>query len=127
VVVTADGALPVVQALLRWDPAWYAERELAERAALGFPPAARMASVTGAPDAVAELLALADLPPATEVLGPVPVERPGTDDLVERSLLRVPRSAGRALAAALHAALGVRSARKAPHPVRVEIDPLELF
>jgi len=127
VVVMADSGLPVVQALLRWDPAGYAERELAERAELGFPPAVRMASVTGTPDAVADLLALADLPSGTETLGPVPVERAGSEETVERSLLRVPRSAGRALAAALHAALGVRSARKAPDPVRVEVDPLELF
>jgi primosomal protein N' (replication factor Y) len=127
VVVTADTALPVVQALLRWDPATYAERELAERTELGFPPAVRMASVTGTADAVADLLALADLPEEAEVLGPVPVNRPGTEDELERSLLRVPRASGRALAEALHAAMGVRSARKAPDPVRVEVDPLELF
>jgi primosomal protein N' (replication factor Y) (superfamily II helicase) len=126
-VVTADGGLPVVQALLRWDPATYAERELAERAELGFPPAMRMASVTGSPDAVADLLALAQLPPEAETLGPVPVERPGSDAVVERVLLRVPRGAARSLAVVLHAALGVRSARKAAEPVRVEVDPLELF
>ena len=50
VVVVADGALAAVQALLRWDPAWFAARELAERRELGFPPAVRMASVTGAAD-----------------------------------------------------------------------------
>src|SRR6185295_13744249 len=55
VVVVADGSLPPVQALLRWDPAWLAARELAERRELGFPPAARIASLTGTPDAVAEL------------------------------------------------------------------------
>ena len=38
---------PAVQALIRWDPATFADRELAERAELRFPPAARMASVTG--------------------------------------------------------------------------------
>jgi primosomal protein N' (replication factor Y) len=42
-------------------------------------------------------------------------------------LLRVPRSDGRALAGALHAAAGVRSARKEAHPVRVEVDPAELL
>ena len=52
VVVVADGALAAVQALLRWDPAWFAARELAERRELGFPPAVRMASVTGAAEAV---------------------------------------------------------------------------
>ncbi|MEY3734623.1 MAG: hypothetical protein RL347_1982, partial [Actinomycetota bacterium] len=47
VVVTADAALPVVQALIRWDPAWLAARELAERRELGLPPAVRSATVTG--------------------------------------------------------------------------------
>ncbi|MER7475437.1 primosomal protein N', partial [Micromonospora sp. NPDC000018] len=41
VVVVADGALAPVQALLRWDAAWFAARELAERRELGFPPAVR--------------------------------------------------------------------------------------
>jgi primosomal protein N' (replication factor Y) len=123
VVVHADGAVPVVQALIRSDPAWYAQRELAERTALGFPPAVRMASLTGRPQAVADFLDLARLPASADVLGPVPVGSDGT----ERMLLRVPRSDGRALAGALHAAAGVRSARKEAHPVRVEVDPAELL
>lgn len=131
VVVVADGSLPAVQALLRADPDWYAERELAERRALGFPPAVRVATVTGAPDAVADLLAAAAVPDGTEVLGPVPAEpaRPGRGGgpEQERMLLRVPRRAGAELAAALHAAAGVRSARKAPDPVRIQVDPLDLI
>jgi primosomal protein N' (replication factor Y) len=122
VIVHADGAVPVVQALIRADPGWFAERELAERTALGFPPAVRMASVTGAPQAVADYLATAALPESADTLGPVPV---GED--AERMLLRVPRGDGRALAAALHAAAGVRSARKETAPVRVEVDPAELL
>ena len=57
VVVVGEHRLPVVQALVRWDPAGAAARELADRAALGFPPATRMASVTGSAGAVADLLA----------------------------------------------------------------------
>jgi primosomal protein N' (replication factor Y) len=122
VVVVADGALIAVQALLRWDPATFAARELSERRELGFPPAARMASVTGASDAVAELVGLAELPDGAETLGPVPV---GEE---ERMLIRVAsRTAGAALAAALHAAAGVRSARKADGALRVQIDPRELW
>ncbi|MQA24417.1 MAG: primosome assembly protein PriA [Micromonosporaceae bacterium] len=128
VVVVADGGLAPVQALLRFDPAWHAERELAERSSLGFPPAVRMASLTGAPDAVGELLSVAELPDGADVLGPVPL--PGRDDgeeSLERALVRVRRGAGPALAAALHAASGVRSARKARTPARVQIDPLDLL
>ncbi|MCW3817129.1 primosomal protein N' [Micromonospora sp. DR5-3] len=122
VVVVADGALAPVQALLRWDAAWFAARELAERRELGFPPAVRMASVTGAADAVADLLAGARLPDGAEVLGPVPA-----DEGRERMLVRVPRARAAALAEALHAAAGQRSARKAVDPVRLQVDPLSLF
>jgi primosomal protein N' (replication factor Y) len=122
VVVVADGALAPVQALLRWDPGWHAARELAERRELGFPPAARMASVTGSAGPVAELLAEAHLPPGHERLGPVPA---GPD--TERMLLRVPRGEAAALARALHEAVAVRTARKAAHPVRVQVDPHDLF
>ncbi|MFI5838772.1 primosomal protein N' [Catenuloplanes sp. NPDC051500] len=122
VVVVADGAIPAVQALLRWDPAWYAARELAERRELAFPPAARIASLTGPPDAVADLLETAHLPDEAELLGPVPA----ADDQ-ERMLVRVRRGASAALAKSLHEAAGVRSARKSPHPVRIQIDPHDLF
>jgi primosomal protein N' (replication factor Y) len=122
VVVVADGGLAPVQALIRFDPGWYAERELAERRALGFPPAVRMASLTGPAAAVADFLELVELPGGATLLGPVQISGD-----TERVLLRVTRSAGPALAAALHAAAGVRSASKATDPVRIRIDPLDLL
>ncbi|MBB2746061.1 UNVERIFIED_ORG: primosomal protein N' (replication factor Y) [Microbispora rosea subsp. rosea] len=121
-VVLADAAVPAVQALLRWDPVTFAERELDERAELGFPPAVRMATLTGPGAAVRETLAGAGLPSGAQVLGPVPVE-----DGLERAMVRVPRNLGSALARALKGASGVRSARKAPDVVRVNIDPLDLI
>ncbi len=122
VVVVADGSLAAVQALLRFDAGWLAARDLAERRELGFPPTVRMASLTGTPAAVADLLAAARLPEAAEILGPVPLPEDQ-----ERFLVRVPRSSGRALSDALRAASGVRSAKKAPDPVRIQIDPLEML
>ncbi len=132
VVVVADGSLVAVQTLLRWDPGWFAARELAERRELRFPPAARMASLTGTAEAVGELLDAARLPAGTEVLGPVPAGRTtlgaGADAAgPERMLLRVARSDAAALAHALHEAAAVRSARKAAAPVRVQVDPADLF
>ncbi|WP_370319032.1 primosomal protein N' [Actinoplanes sp. ATCC 53533] len=122
VVVVADGSLAPVQALLRWDPGWFAARELAERRELGFPPAARMASVTGKAEAVAEFLAAARLPEDVDLLGPVPA----ADDQ-ERMLLRVSRGRAAALARALHEAAAVRSVKKSPHPIRIQVDPAELL
>lgn len=116
VVVVADRALPQVQALVRWDPAGAAARELADRTALGFPPAQRFAAVEGTPEAVSDVLAAL---PLGEVLGPVP-HGDG-----ERAFVRVPRPQGAELAGALAKVLATRSARKA-EPVRVVLDPQTL-
>jgi primosomal protein N' (replication factor Y) len=88
-----------------------------------------MASVDGLPKAVAAFLDELELPPSGEILGPVPigdVDFNGQSEK-ERALLRVSRSDGRALAAALAATQAVRTARKEPDPVRVQLDPLELI
>jgi primosomal protein N' (replication factor Y) len=131
VVVGADASIPTVQALIRWDPDGHAARELADRAELGFPPATRMASLTGAPADIAELLSLSRVPDTAEELGTVPVignrNRDGQGDGDQtRLLLRVPRPDGPALAEALHAAAAVRSARKSGGAVRIALDPLQL-
>ncbi|HEX4289778.1 MAG TPA: primosomal protein N' [Trebonia sp.] len=127
VLVHADSGLAATQALIRWDPVTFAERELAERAELGFPPAVRMAAATGDAAAVASLLAGTD--PAFEVLGPVPVEHGAaaeTEDQV-RALIRASRARGAELARALQAAQAGRSARKEGGGVRVQLDPAELI
>ena len=121
VVVGADAGVPAVQALVRWDPAGFAARELSERRELGFPPAVRMAALTGVPAAIAELLDVARLPRAAEVIGPVPA-----GDDAERMLVRVPRTESAVLATALKDAAAVRSARKAAEPVKIVLDPYEL-
>ncbi|MET8758671.1 primosomal protein N' [Lentzea sp. NPDC004782] len=124
VVVIADSGLTPVQALVRWDPVWHAATELAARTELGFPPAVRMATVDGTPDAVNALLDELRLPPTGEVLGPVPL---GEDETRERALVRVARSEGRQLAAVLAEAQAVRTARKEQELVRIKLDPLEVL
>jgi primosomal protein N' (replication factor Y) (superfamily II helicase) len=127
VVVAADAAHPVVQALVRWDPAWLAERELADRRELGFPPVTRIAALSGSPAALTEFLGALRLPDDADLLGPVPEPpRPGQEGERERYLVRVPRQHGVALAHALTEVQGVRSARKVPEHVRVQLDPLDL-
>ncbi|MGY2076657.1 primosomal protein N' [Blastococcus sp. SYSU DS0828] len=127
VVVAADAGHPVVQALVRWDPGWLAERELADRRELGFPPVTRMASLVGSPAALGDFLAAARLPADADLLGPVPEPpRQGQEGERERYLVRVPRTEGAALAHALAEVQGVRSARKVPEHVRVQLDPLTL-
>jgi primosomal protein N' (replication factor Y) len=127
VVVAADAAHPVVQALVRWDPGWLAERELADRRELGFPPATRMASLAASPAALADFLEALRLPPGADLLGPVPEQpRPGQEGERERYLVRVQRGEGLALALALTEVQGVRSAKKVAEHVRVQLDPLDL-
>ncbi len=115
--VGAAAGLVPVQALVRWDPVGYAHQEAATRAELGFPPASRMAALEGDVRDIDALVAAADLPPEAELLGPVPVA-----DGVERLLVRVPRSEGAALAAALQVVTRLRSVAKEP-VVRVRLDP----
>ncbi|MBB5435752.1 primosomal protein N' [Nocardiopsis composta] len=137
VVVVADAREPAVQSLIRWDPAGFAERELAERRELGFPPAVTMASVTGEAAHVRELLDALALPPSAELLGPVPVEGPEAaapregrgrtpSGPVERALLRVPHRDAYALTAALKAAAAGRSARKDDNLAQIRVDPLHV-
>jgi primosomal protein N' (replication factor Y) len=141
VLVHADQALAATQALVRWDPVTFAERELAERAELGFPPTVRMAAVSGESAAVAGVIN--DMGMAFEILGPVPVEPPapqpgkqpgqqpgqhgGQPQEQARALVRAPRAEGAALAKALQAAQAGRSARKEGGGVRVQLDPAELI
>jgi primosomal protein N' (replication factor Y) len=124
VVLVAEGTTPVAQAFSRWDPVGFAGRELADRTAAGFPPAVRVATLTGPSEAVAELLHLADLPDHVDVLGPTTC--PGAEPPAVRVVLRTGRAHGAALAAALRSAAGVRSARKSAGAVRCQMDPVEL-
>ncbi len=107
---------PALQALVRWDPAGFAEREAAQRAEAKLPPAFRIATVTGEPGALDDALTLLGLPERVEVLGPVPV---GEES---RVVLRTPRGNGVALSRALGEMQRLRSARKL-QPVRVQVDP----
>ena len=119
----AVGDAPTLQALVRADPAGFAARELAGRAETHLPPTARLATVAGPDDVLAELATRA-WTPHTEILGPVPVD-PRTTDAGERLILRAPRREGAALAGALAELAAERSAAKQPG-LRIQVDPLSL-
>jgi primosomal protein N' (replication factor Y) len=121
VLAVGDPANPALQALVRWDPAGFAAREIDERRAAHLPPASRVATIAGDADQLGSFLAALRLPAGAEVLGPVP----DGDSTGLRYVLRVPRAAGSALSAALVSVQAQRSARKEPH-VRVEVDPVSL-
>ncbi len=131
VVVVGESAEPVLQALLRWDPAGFAQRELADRQSAHLPPASRLATITGSEEAVTSVVDSLRLPDGAEVLGPVPVDErvgppPATDEaLPVRVVVRVPRAHGAGLSRALVEMQGVRDAKKL-EPVRVQVDPVSL-
>ena len=88
----------VAQALVRWDHAGFARRELIERAELHLPPAWRVARLDGPVRGVESLLAQAEAD-GFEVLGPVapPPVHGQVAPSGTRALVRSPLTRGRAL------------------------------
>jgi primosomal protein N' (replication factor Y) (superfamily II helicase) len=121
VVAVGDPSVPALQALVRWDGAGFAARELAERRSARLTPAARTATITAAPDVLVEAMAALELPRGADILGPVAA---GQDS--SRIVLRIAPARGAALSRALQHLQAARSSRKLP-PVRVQVDPTELI
>ncbi len=124
VIAAGESSDRALQALVRVDPAGFAARELAERAEAHFPPAAKLITVEGGAEAVAEFAALCRPPTLTESLGPVDLPpSPADESGRQRLTLRAPLGAGAQLVRAVKEALGVRSARKSEGALRIRVDP----
>ncbi|MFT3969725.1 MAG: primosome assembly protein PriA [Micropruina sp.] len=121
VVVAGPASARAIQALVRLDPAGFAERELADRAEVGFPPATRLVSLEGGVQAVEDAVRAIHAETGVVPLGPVPVA-----DGEVRALLRTPLGAGRALVAAAKAVQIRRTAHKEDGSLRVRVDPAVL-
>ena len=127
VVAVGEPSEPSLQALVRWDPAGFAHREMTERQSAHLPPASRLATIAGPEEDVEQAVTMLELPPGAEVLGPAPVPQlQGQQGEPEvRAVVRVPRAAGAALSRTLVQMQGVRDAKKLG-PVRVQVDPVAL-
>ncbi len=101
---------PIGDALGQWNQPAYASRELADRRALRFPPAVRIATVTGPREAVEAAVAQAEEVQGVDSLGPT-VEPDGS----ARSIVRFDYRHGEAVASALRAEL-VKAAVKNRRP-----------
>ncbi len=127
VLLVGDGPPVPTEHFVRWDPAGFAQRELADRAELELPPAVTTATLTGEHDVVVAALERFSAPKGVEVLGPVPSEF--NDDEV-RAIVRGSKAedgaAREALARALAHLQATRSTRKMPGLLRVQLDPPEL-
>lgn len=119
VMIVAEPTARAVQALVRLDAEGFAERELAERVATGFPPGAKLVTLEGSAAVVGEAgAALRGL--RADALGPVPLPAPAEG---VRLALRCPISEGKALVAGVKELLASRSAHKADGTLRVRVDP----
>ena len=108
ILVGVAGAL--ASALATWRQADHARGELADRRRLHFPPAVRVATVTGTAEAVGRALE-AVRPEFLDVLGPVPVE-----DGRVRAIVRFEYGHGAAVAGGLRAEV-IRAATSGRRPV----------
>lgn len=135
VVVTA-AETAAVGALLRWDPAGYAARELALRAELQLPPAVRIASVTGPRAAVEHFTAAAaaELAAAGITLrtaGPAPLlygaaaSRRLAGDV--RTLLFFPYGQAAAVVRVLRATKAAAAAKRTDEPVQLRLDGVDVL
>lgn len=129
VLVGVGGAL--ASALATWRQAGYARQELADRRQLRFPPAVRVATVSGSLAAVAEAVAAVQ-GEGSDILGPVDIE-----DGKVRTIVRFDYAKGTEVASTLRAELvrnasGKRRPPKTqqfvPRPtLRVRFDDVEPF
>ncbi|MDQ0678258.1 primosomal protein N' (replication factor Y) [Arthrobacter pascens] len=135
VITAADSG--AVGALLRWDPAGYAQRELSLRVELQLPPAVRIASVTGQRTAVVHFtdgvekqletsgVTLRTAGPAPLLLTGAPTPQRGGEDV--RTLLFFPYGQAGTVTRALRSARAAAAAKRSEEPVQVRLDGVDVL
>lgn len=114
--------IPPVEALVRWDPQWFAGRELAERAELSLPPTTWTAEVIAHRKRVEPIEhAVRSVAPQAQVLGPLPVA--GAEER-RRLVVKAPFVDGPLIAAALKGLRSGESARKVETLTSVKVGHL---
>lgn len=126
----------VAQAAVRWDPAGFARRELAEWTSLDFPPATTVVSITGERADVTSFQHHLPEVPTLRTFGPVPapqaIHTPAEGDLgiplasqPVRILLRAAAKHHLALTTAIRSAIRTKSARRDGQPLTIHVNPYE--
>lgn len=124
VVVLTAAQSEASAALVRWDPAGFAERELALRKELGLPPAVRLIAVTGQLRRVTDFIERLQLPAEVRCVGPALLEN-GSEEY--RSLIFVPYALAGAVLAELRAVKMSLSAARQADPVHIRCDGVDLL
>lgn len=134
VVVTADDT-SATGALLRWDPAGYASRELALRQELQLPPAVRIASVTGKradvvhfTESLAGTIQLRTAGPAPVSLALSAQRATGRDDDPDvRTLLFIPYAQAAEATRSMRAVKAASAAKRTSGPVQLRLDGVDVL
>ncbi|MEO3933378.1 primosomal protein N' [Micrococcaceae bacterium Sec7.4] len=139
VVITADDAAGV-GALLRWDPAGYAQRELSLRQELQLPPAVRVASLTGGRTAVGHFgqaveQQLAQQGIVLRTAGPAPLviaggpgqSGAGANGEDVRTLMFIPYGQAAHVTRALRAVKVAAAAKRTDDPVQLRLDGVDVL
>jgi primosomal protein N' (replication factor Y) len=134
VVVTADDTA-ATGALLRWDPAGYASRELALRQELQLPPAVRIASVTGKradvvhfTESLADTIQLRTAGPAPVSLALSAQRASGRDDDPDvRTLIFIPYAQAAVATRSMRAVKAASAAKRTSGPVQLRLDGVDVL
>ncbi|MET1064820.1 MAG: primosomal protein N' [Arthrobacter sp.] len=139
VVITADDASGV-GALLRWDPAGYAHREVSLRRELQLPPAVRVASITGGRTAVGHFgqaveqqlgpqgIVLRTAGPAPLVIAGAPGQGGASAAAEEvRTLLFIPYGQAAEITRVLRAVKVAAAAKRTDDPVQLRLDGVDVL
>ena len=122
--------------LALWSQSDIAAAELATRRELRFPPAIRMASISGEAQLLQRVSAILSEDPRIEVLGPMPIQSRDSGVQDWRSLLRFEYSHGAELAHFLKAQILLLTAGskrvsaksgRAQRPIRIKMDDAEVI
>jgi primosomal protein N' (replication factor Y) len=137
VVITADDSAGV-GALLRWDPAGYAQRELELRQELQLPPAVRIAAVTGGRTAVGHFtqaveqrlggqgITLRAAGPAPLVIAAASAPGRGAGEDV-RTLLFIPYAQAAEATRVMRAVKAAAAAKRSDDPVQLRLDGVDVL
>ncbi len=126
---------PLAKSFVNWSQQEIASRELQQRRELRFPPAVRMASLSGERDLLQKVLDEISGRPGVEILGPMPLSAPSPSS-DWRAILRFEYSQGAALAAllkaqVLQATAGAKrvSAKsgRSMRPIKINMDDTEVI
>ncbi|RUP87182.1 primosomal protein N' family DNA-binding protein [Dermabacter sp. HSID17554] len=126
VLVVGPDQHPALRSLVLVRSNAFIDRVLEERTELGLPPSSKVIEVRGERAACSDFLERFEAPKSTEIFGPTEAASFGID-AEARVILRCPVNRASELVEAARATMLVRSAKKLPGSLRLQVDPPHVF